>query len=211
MKKNRPRDQVLGHADEADGIEEYDNALPDWWLGLLWLTVIWAFAYTLHYHFIADRSQVKALAQELADGGMVMKAVLIYDIIDADGRRDLNFVVTDEMVQGYLKNAEDAEKQAREQMGTGGAVARNIEVLRRARPNVTDHMWQLVSLASLSGILGLHGLADPADTSAARNFREIRQVYTDALANRVTPGMEADKKPGEARPQVSTTEPAKGN
>lgn len=49
---------------------------------------------------------VANLAQELADGGMVMKAVLIYDIIDADGRRDLNFVVTDEMalwdLQGML-------------------------------------------------------------------------------------------------------------
>lgn len=66
MKKDQPRDQVLGHADEADGIEEYDNALPDWWLGLLWFTVIWAAAYTLHYHFIADRSQEKRLASELA-------------------------------------------------------------------------------------------------------------------------------------------------
>lgn len=66
MKKDKPRDQVLGHADEADGIEEYDNALPDWWLGLLWFTVIWAVAYTLHYHVIADRSQVKTLAAELA-------------------------------------------------------------------------------------------------------------------------------------------------
>jgi cytochrome c oxidase cbb3-type subunit III len=65
-KKDQPRDQVLGHADEADGIEEYDNPLPDWWLGLLWLTIIWSVAYTLHYHVIADRSQEKALARELA-------------------------------------------------------------------------------------------------------------------------------------------------
>ena len=65
MKSNAPRDQPLGHADEADGIEEYDNALPDWWLGLFWFTIIWAVAYTLHYHVIADRSQEKALAQEL--------------------------------------------------------------------------------------------------------------------------------------------------
>jgi cytochrome c oxidase cbb3-type subunit 3 len=65
-KKSRPFNQVLGHADEADGIEEYDNPLPDWWLGLFWFTIIWAFAYTLHYHFIADRSQTGALAAELA-------------------------------------------------------------------------------------------------------------------------------------------------
>ncbi|HEX6558335.1 MAG TPA: c-type cytochrome [Longimicrobiales bacterium] len=65
MKTDKPRDQVLGHADESDGIEEYDNALPDWWLGLLWFTIIWAFAYTLHYHVIAHRSQVKTLAAEM--------------------------------------------------------------------------------------------------------------------------------------------------
>ncbi len=60
------RDQVLGHADEADGIEEYDNPLPDWWLGLFWFTIIFAFGYSLHYHFIAHRSPAKALAAELA-------------------------------------------------------------------------------------------------------------------------------------------------
>jgi cytochrome c oxidase cbb3-type subunit 3 len=62
----RPRDRILGHGDEADGIEEYDNPLPDWWLGLFWFTIVWAIAYTLHYHFIADRSQEKALAAEIA-------------------------------------------------------------------------------------------------------------------------------------------------
>lgn len=65
-RKERAKDQILGHADEADGIEEYDNPLPDWWLGLFWFTIVWAFAYTLHYHFIAERSQEKALAAELA-------------------------------------------------------------------------------------------------------------------------------------------------
>ena len=65
-RKERPRDQVLGHGDESDGIEEYDNPLPDWWLGLFWLCIIWAFGYTLHYHFIAERSQEKALAAEIA-------------------------------------------------------------------------------------------------------------------------------------------------
>lgn len=61
------KDRLLGHADEADGIEEYDNPLPDWWLGLFWLTTIWAIGYGIHYHFIAERSQPKALAAELAE------------------------------------------------------------------------------------------------------------------------------------------------
>jgi cytochrome c oxidase cbb3-type subunit III len=65
-KKDQPRDQVLGHADEADGIEEYDNPLPDWWVGLFWATIIWSVGYTAHYHFIGNRSQERALAAELA-------------------------------------------------------------------------------------------------------------------------------------------------
>lgn len=113
-------------------------------------------------------------------------------------------------IQEMLKNADDAEKQAREQMNASGAVVRNIEVLRRARPNVTDHMWMTVSMAS-TGLMGLTGLADPNDTTAARTFAEFRQVYTDALANKVTPGMEADKAQGEAKPQVSTPAPGQGN
>ena len=67
MSKQQSRDRILGHAAEADGIEEYDNRMPNWWLGLFYATVIWAVAYAMHYHFIAHRSQVKALAAETAD------------------------------------------------------------------------------------------------------------------------------------------------
>jgi cytochrome c oxidase cbb3-type subunit 3 len=60
------RDRVLGHAAESDGIEEYDNPLPNWWLGLFYCCIVWALGYTVHYHFIAHRSQPKALAAEMA-------------------------------------------------------------------------------------------------------------------------------------------------
>ncbi len=66
MKRNRPLNQVLGHADESDGIEEYDNPLPDWWLGLFWFTILFAIVYTVNYHFIQHRSQVKDLRAEMA-------------------------------------------------------------------------------------------------------------------------------------------------
>ncbi|HYD53764.1 MAG TPA: cbb3-type cytochrome c oxidase N-terminal domain-containing protein [Gemmatimonadaceae bacterium] len=64
------KNRLLGHADEADGIEEYDNPLPDWWIGLFWLTIVWAIAYTAHYHFIGNRSQPKALAAEVAEAAV---------------------------------------------------------------------------------------------------------------------------------------------
>jgi cytochrome c oxidase cbb3-type subunit 3 len=61
----RELNQVRGHADEADGIEEYDNPLPNWWLGLFYLCIAWAVVYGVHYHFIAHRSEVQALAAEV--------------------------------------------------------------------------------------------------------------------------------------------------
>lgn len=54
---NYTPDQVLGHSDEADGIEEYDNRLPRWWVGLFLFSVAWSPAYAVHYHFVAERSQ----------------------------------------------------------------------------------------------------------------------------------------------------------
>ncbi len=63
---SKDTNRLLGHSDEADGIEEYDNPLPDWWVGLFWFTIVWAFGYGIHYHFIANRSFEQALANEMA-------------------------------------------------------------------------------------------------------------------------------------------------
>jgi cytochrome c oxidase cbb3-type subunit 3 len=64
MSKNQ--DRLLGHAADNDGIDEYDNSLPDWWLGLFFLTIVFAFAYTADYHLLRHRSQVGEWEQEIA-------------------------------------------------------------------------------------------------------------------------------------------------
>lgn len=106
---------------------------------------------------------------------------------------------SDEQIAEMIRNAEEAEKQARAQVQDGGAAARNAEVLRRARPNVTDEMWVSVAFAGASGLLALPAsMASQSDSTAQRQLNEWRQVYTDALANRVTPGMEAEKPEAQA-------------
>lgn len=60
------KDVVLGHGAECDGIEEYDNALPAWWLGIFYVTVLWGVGYAIHFHFIGHRSQAGAYAAEMA-------------------------------------------------------------------------------------------------------------------------------------------------
>lgn len=64
--RSAEKDRVLGHAEEADGIEEYDNKLPAWWLGIFYVTSIWGVIYAVHYHFIGHRSQAAEYDAEVA-------------------------------------------------------------------------------------------------------------------------------------------------
>lgn len=60
-------DEVLGHADESDGIEEYDNPLPDWWVGLFILTILWAGYYFTDWHVLTPKSQAGLYAAEVEE------------------------------------------------------------------------------------------------------------------------------------------------
>ncbi len=60
------RDQVLGHAEDNDGIDEYDNPLPAWWVGLFVVTVVWGVGYAIDYHFVRHRSQASMYEAEMA-------------------------------------------------------------------------------------------------------------------------------------------------
>ena len=105
---------------------------------------------------------------------------------------------TEENIKMLEDQAAEMERGAREQMGTTTAVGRNLEALRRARPAVTEPMWTAVGFAGGSaGLLGLTGLANPQDTAAQRQLNDWRRVYTDALANRVSTGMENKPAPAQ--------------
>ncbi len=48
--QDQERDALLDH--EADGIREFDNALPRWWLYGFYFTIAFAAVYMLNYHLL---------------------------------------------------------------------------------------------------------------------------------------------------------------
>lgn len=42
------KDKLLDH--NYDDIQEYDNPLPKWWVGLFWATIVFSIIYGLYYH-----------------------------------------------------------------------------------------------------------------------------------------------------------------
>lgn len=56
-------DVLIGHT--SDGIQEFDNPMPMWWLGIFWVTIIFGVVFT-PYLALTGWTQVKQYDAELA-------------------------------------------------------------------------------------------------------------------------------------------------
>ncbi|KAA9006078.1 cytochrome-c oxidase, cbb3-type subunit III [Histidinibacterium aquaticum] len=135
-------DQVpekTGH--EWDGIEEYDNPLPKWWLWVFYATVVWGIGYTIAYPAwpMVDR----------ATGGLLgysTRALVAEEIAEVEARNaDLNealanvdLVALDETpeLESYATNMGAAvfRAQCSQCHGSGAAGAKGF-------PNLVDDAW----------------------------------------------------------------------
>lgn len=61
------KDKLLDHV--YDGIQEYDNALPPWWVYLFVITIIWGIGYLFYYDIfgIEEGKQVQLYEKEVAE------------------------------------------------------------------------------------------------------------------------------------------------
>ena len=61
-------DRLLEHS--YDGIQEYDNPLPRWWVMLFWVTIVFTPIYVVYYHFGPGRlpdQRYEVAMEEYAD------------------------------------------------------------------------------------------------------------------------------------------------
>jgi cytochrome c oxidase cbb3-type subunit 3 len=58
----KPTGAILEH--EYDGIREYDNPLPRWWLAIFWGSIFFSIGYALHYHVSPHGTSVATAYEE---------------------------------------------------------------------------------------------------------------------------------------------------
>jgi cytochrome c oxidase cbb3-type subunit 3 len=127
MNNETNQDQLLDH--NYDGIQEYDNPLPRWWLWLFWISIVFSAFYFVFYHFGHGKLAVEAYnadmiayyelqAQQLLALGEIQESTL------------LDLMEDDSMMAGGAQLYQAKCTQCHGQNGEG-----NIG------PNLTDDYW----------------------------------------------------------------------
>jgi cytochrome c oxidase cbb3-type subunit 3 len=116
-------------AAQYDGIQEYDNALPKWWLQLLYGTIIFAVGYVYYYHF--------------GGPGKGQEELLALDMQQAEARKASAPKMADSSEGTLLGLVSDAEAIGRGKVvfGEKCAVCHGAEGQGMIGPNLVDKYW----------------------------------------------------------------------
>lgn len=185
-KKQEP--DTTGHS--WDGIQEFNNPLPRWWLSTFYLTVIWGIGYTLLYpawpmmsgvtHGLwggSTREEVAADIQSFNDSNAEIEAKLV--------AADLATVAADPELGPYAQNAGKAVFQTwcAQCHGAGAGGAKGF-------PNLLDNDWLWGGTIEDVYMTVGHGVRNTTDPEARFSqmpaFGEIlEQADIDAVVNHV--------------------------
>lgn len=124
--KNQINDPLTDH--DYDGIREYDNPLPTWWLWTFFLTIIFAFLYFLHYQF---------------GGGPTLKdelAVAMKNLEAASAQHAPAVTETEELLAEAMKSPQSVELGATTFAGKC-ASCHGPQLGGLIGPNLTDNFW----------------------------------------------------------------------
>jgi cytochrome c oxidase cbb3-type subunit 3 len=120
-------DKLLDHA--YDGIHEYDNPLPRWWVWIFAGSFVFSIAYFFHYHLSGNGESVAAAYE--TDMGLAR---------EAEAKATLRQPVTEESL-GKLMSDAGLMKDARALFGLRCSPCHGEQAQGVIGPNLTDNAW----------------------------------------------------------------------
>ncbi len=128
--KNEYEDQIRGH--NFDGIQEYDNPMPGWWVFTFWITVVFSVVYVgaISYGWIPSYED------DLASGQAEIK-----NLQRAAEAMKPKVVMTDEVLLAAAKDDKDLAA-GKEVYTAKCAPCHGPEGQGLIGPNLTDNAWK---------------------------------------------------------------------
>lgn len=127
--KNKNEDKLLNS--NYDGIEEFDNSLPRWWVNLFYITIIFGVVYTIYFHFGFATMPQDQVAQDLAELGELHNKSGSSETNQTKVNQDLLILVHDEKALAVGKSIYDGKC----------SVCHGPEGQGSIGPNLTDNYW----------------------------------------------------------------------
>jgi len=186
MSKRKPEEnengvETTGHS--WDGIEEYNNPLPRWWLWTLYATIVWAIGYTIAYPAwpISKEGATPGLMKwsTRADVAAEIKAVDEANaaIENKLASVELTEIAADPELKGYAINAGHAVFQTwcAQCHGSGASGAKGY-------PNLLDDDWLWGGTVEDIHYTVTHGVRNEDDDDA--RFSEMPKFGADELLSK---------------------------
>jgi cytochrome c oxidase cbb3-type subunit 3 len=177
-------ERVLDH--DYDGIREYDNPLPGWWVFLFWATTLFCFPYFLRYHFGEGETIFAAYEAEQAEHAERLLAT--YGDLQPDAATIVSFARDEVAMAGMagLFRAKCAQCHRADGSGMVG-------------PNLTDDRWLHVKqVEDIAGVLAkgvtLKGMPAWKDQLSPTQI-VLMSAYVASLRAAPVPGKEPQGEP----------------
>ena len=158
-------DQIREH--HYDGIQEYDNVLPRWWLTLFYLCIVWSIGYMIWYHVMDKPLGPAQLQQDLA-ALAELRAKNQTGPLSEDALRALS-TSPDRIAKGAALYASAGCATCHGADGTGGV-----------GPNVRDAYW-IHGSTMVNIVAVIHDGAANGQMPAQKNYMTGDDIHNLAL------------------------------
>jgi cytochrome c oxidase cbb3-type subunit 3 len=179
LKKEPRQVETTGHS--WDGIEEYNNPLPRWWVWVFYATIVWGIGYTIAYPawpLITEAPRRPGVASTRADVEVEIAAV---DKANAAIKEklvaaDLNAIGADPELAGYAERAGAAvfRTNCAQCHGSGAAGFEG-----KGYPNLLDDDWLWGGTMEDIHLTVTHGIRNTTDADA--RYSEMPKFGLDGI------------------------------